>query len=85
MTIGIPAAWIVAELEPIDPPHRLDQARVRSDFAITLEPFMKSLPRGNGTMPAFRLTASEPVFGYMAGAFGLKMRTRDLDGSHEQY
>src|ERR1017187_1754182 len=57
-----------------DPAHR-------DAYAARLKPFLTSLTATNERIAAIRgkfagapVTASEPVFGYMAGALGLKMR-----------
>ena len=57
-----------------DPAHKDDYAAQLKTFLASLKPINEKIAAIRGKFVGSAVTASEPVFGYMAGALGLKMR-----------
>ena len=57
-----------------DPAHKDDYAARLKTFLASLKPINEKIAAIRGKFAGSAVTASEPVFGYMAGALGLKMR-----------
>ena len=57
-----------------DPAHKDDFAAQLKTFIASLNPINEKISAIRGKFAGVSVTASEPVFGYMAGALGLKMR-----------
>ncbi|HTV46590.1 MAG TPA: zinc ABC transporter substrate-binding protein [Stellaceae bacterium] len=65
-------------LERLDPAHRSDYARNLASFQQSLAPLDDEIATLRGKYSGTRVTATEPVFGYMAAALGLDMRNPDF-------
>lgn len=65
---------IAASLTRLDPEHGADYARGLERFEQAMEPLRKRISVLRGRYAGTPVTATEPVFGYMADALGLKMR-----------
>jgi zinc/manganese transport system substrate-binding protein len=57
-----------------DPAHQADYAARLQTFLDSLKPLAEKIAAIRGKYAGAAVTASEPVFGYMAAALGLKMR-----------
>ena len=57
-----------------DPAHKDGYAARLKSFLASLKPINEKIAAIRGKFAGTMVTASEPVFGYMAGALGLKMR-----------
>jgi zinc/manganese transport system substrate-binding protein len=57
-----------------DPAHKDGYAARLKSFLASLKPINEKIAAIRGKFAGTTVTASEPVFGYMAGALGLKMR-----------
>jgi zinc/manganese transport system substrate-binding protein len=57
-----------------DPTHKDGYAARLKSFRASLKPINEKIAVIRGKFAGTTVTASEPVFGYMAGALGLKMR-----------
>ena len=57
-----------------DPAHQVDYAARLTTFLDSLMPLTEKIAAIRGKYAGAAVTASEPVFGYMASALGLKMR-----------
>ena len=67
---------VAAELGRTDPGHRADyDARLRT-FIASLQPLQQKIASLHDKYGGEMVTATEPVFGYMAEAIGLKMRNQ---------
>ncbi|HEY5209706.1 MAG TPA: zinc ABC transporter substrate-binding protein [Stellaceae bacterium] len=66
---GALAAWLTAA----DPPHRAVYARNLAAFKASLAPISAKLAAMRDAYRGAPVTATEPVFGYMAAAIGLAM------------
>lgn len=73
-TIQAFAKVFVAELSSVDPAHKADYAHGAGRLAESLKPLEAKLAEMKEKYAGQPVTASEPVFGYMAQAIGLKMR-----------
>src|ERR1700728_4393495 len=73
-TMPTVAAVLAARLSIADPGHRAVYARNLAAFEDSLKPLaarIAAMRRADAGLP---VTATEPVFGYMAAALGLRMR-----------
>ena len=61
-----------------DPAHRADYVARLKAFLDSLEPLTKKIAEIRAKYIGTAVTATEPVFGYMARALGLKMRNRNF-------
>ncbi len=68
------AAAIAATLAKLDPPHRAGYAERLAAFDKSLQPLADKMAELRRTYAGAPVTATEPVFGYMAEALGLEMR-----------
>jgi zinc/manganese transport system substrate-binding protein len=73
-TMPAVAKAIAAALSAADAAHRNDYAARLTAFLGSLKPINDKIAAIHGKYAGAAVTASEPVFGYMAGALGLKMR-----------
>jgi len=73
-TIQAFAKVFAAELSSMDPAHKADYAHGAGRLAESLKPLEAKLAEMKEKYAGQPVTASEPVFGYMAQAIGLKMR-----------
>jgi len=73
-TIQAFAKVFAAELSSMDPAHKADYAHGAGRLAESLKPLEAKLAEMKEKYAGQPVTASEPVFGYMAQALGLKMR-----------
>ena len=65
-----------ADLAAIDPAHKADYARRKAAFLASLKPLEAKIAAMKIKYAHAPVTASEPVFGYMAQALGLDMRNQ---------
>jgi zinc/manganese transport system substrate-binding protein len=68
------ARAIAAALERADPDHAADYQARLATFLTSLKPLNDKIAAVRKKYGGAAVTASEPVFGYMAAALGLKMR-----------
>ena len=68
------ARALASRLGEIDPAHRADYDRGRDAFLATLVPLGDKIAAMREAYRGVAVTATEPVFGYMADALGLVMR-----------
>jgi zinc/manganese transport system substrate-binding protein len=68
------AADLAGALAKLDPAHQSDYARRLSSFRRSLAPLDAKIAELRQKYAGTRVTATEPVFGYMADALGLIMR-----------
>ena len=73
-TMPAVAKAIAAALGAADAAHKSDYAARLATFLGSLKPLNDKIAAIRGKYAGAAATASEPVFGYMAGALGLKMR-----------
>jgi len=73
-TMPAVAAAITAELKQADPAHAADYQRRLKDLLASLQPLRSEIQAIRARYAGTPVTATEPVFGYMADALGLKMR-----------
>jgi len=73
-TIQAFAKVFAAELSSVDPAHKADYEKGAGRLAEALKPLEAKLAEMKEKYAGQPVTASEPVFGYMAQAIGLKMR-----------
>ncbi|HEY1472640.1 MAG TPA: zinc ABC transporter substrate-binding protein [Pseudolabrys sp.] len=73
-TMPAVASTIAAALSAADAAHKGDYAARLARFLGSLKPLKEKIAAIRGKYAGTAVTASEPVFGYMAGALGLKMR-----------
>lgn len=73
-TIAALAARLAADLSGLDPAHGADYQGRAAAFAASLQPLDQKIAAMKARYAGAPVTASEPVFGYMAQALGLKMR-----------
>ena len=73
-TIQAFAKVFAAELSSMDPAHKADYEKGAGRLAEALKPLEAKLAEMKEKYAGQPVTASEPVFGYMAQAIGLKMR-----------
>jgi len=68
------AKALAATLSKIDPPHQSDYAAHLAAFEQSMKPLTEKIAALHTAHAGKPVTATEPVFGYMADALGLKMR-----------
>ena len=68
------AKRLTADLVAIDPAHKADYQKRDEAFVASLKPLEAKIAEMKKKYAGAPVTASEPVFGYMAEALGLKMR-----------
>jgi zinc/manganese transport system substrate-binding protein len=68
------AKVLAADLSSVDPAHKADYAKGAGTFIESLKPLETKIAEMKKRYAGQPVTASEPVFGYMAEALGLKMR-----------
>jgi zinc/manganese transport system substrate-binding protein len=73
-TMPAVAKALAAALSTADPAHKTDYEARLATFTASLKPLNDKLAAIRGKYAGASVTASEPVFGYMAGALKLKMR-----------
>jgi zinc/manganese transport system substrate-binding protein len=67
------AKALAADLAAIDLAHKADYARGEAAFVDSLNPLNAKIAAMRAKYAGWPVTASEPVFGYMAGLIGLKV------------
>jgi zinc/manganese transport system substrate-binding protein len=77
-TMPAVAKAITAALSSADPAHKSDYAARLASFLASLKPINDKIAAIRGKFAGAPVTASEPVFGYMAQALGLKMRNESF-------
>ena len=70
------AKALSAELETADPAHRADYEQRLASFLSSLQPMTAKIASIRQNYAQTIVTATEPVFGYMAEALGFTMRNR---------
>ena len=73
-TMPVVARAITAELEAADPAHRSEYQQNMKHFLASLEPLEHQIKSMRDRYAGSQVTATEPVFGYMADALGFTMR-----------
>jgi zinc/manganese transport system substrate-binding protein len=73
-TMPVYAKALAAALVDRDPGHKQDYDQRLQAFLASLQPLEAEIARLRGTFAGTPVTATEPVFGYMATALGFKMR-----------
>ncbi len=73
MTMAALASRLTADLVAIDPAHKADYLKRDAAFLVSLKPLDARIAEMKRKFAGAPVTASEPVFGYMAQALGLKM------------
>ncbi len=73
-TMAALADRLTADLVAIDPAHKSGYQKRAAAFLASLEPLDAKISAMKKKFAGAPVTASEPVFGYMAQALGLKMR-----------
>ena len=73
-TMPVVAKALTAALAKADPPHAADYQARLATFLASLKPINEKIGALRKKYAGSAVTASEPVFGYMAAALGLKMR-----------
>lgn len=68
------AQAVAATLARLDPRHTADYAARRAAFEASIEPLSDKIAQLRSKHAGTSVTATEPVFGYMAEALGLQMR-----------
>lgn len=68
------ARKLEADLSDIDPAHKADYDRRTAAFLDSLKPIELKIAEMKAKYAGVPVTATEPVFGYLAQALGLKMR-----------
>jgi len=61
-------------LSTLDPIHRTEYAERHAAFERSMQPIVDRIPKLRKEYAGSAVTATEPVFGYMADALGLEMR-----------
>ncbi len=74
MTLPAVARALAAELDKTDPGHAVEYDMRLRTFLVSLEPLDRKIADLRGKYAGMPVTATEPVFGYMAKAIGLTMR-----------
>jgi zinc/manganese transport system substrate-binding protein len=72
------AQAIEAELAAADPAHQADYSKNLKTFEASLQPVTERIKALREKYAGTMVTATEPVFGYMASAVGLKMRNESF-------
>ena len=73
-TMPVLARHLAEALSRLDPPHRADYAERLAAFEDSMKGVRAKVSELRGKYAGTVVTATEPVFGYMADALGLKMR-----------
>jgi zinc/manganese transport system substrate-binding protein len=73
-TMPAVAKAIAAELSADDPAHKADYEQRAQDFVASMKPLNDKVAAMRQKFAGTPVTATEPVFGYMAAALGLQMR-----------
>jgi len=73
-TMPMVAKAIVADLAAADPAHKADYEQRLAAFTASLKPLDAAVAAMRKKFAGIPVTATEPVFGYMATVLGLKMR-----------
>ncbi|MBV9522884.1 MAG: zinc ABC transporter substrate-binding protein [Alphaproteobacteria bacterium] len=73
-TMPMVAKAIVADLAAADPAHKADYEQRLAAFTASLKPLDAAVAAMRKKFAGTPVTATEPVFGYMATVLGLKMR-----------
>lgn len=68
------AKALAAALSQQDPAHKTDYDQRLQSFVASLQPLQAKITEIHGKFAGIPVTATEPVFGYMATALGFKMR-----------
>jgi zinc/manganese transport system substrate-binding protein len=74
MTMPVYAKALAAALAERDPANKADYDQLLQAFLVSLRPLEAKVAELRGKFAGTPVTATEPVFGYMAGALGFKMR-----------
>jgi zinc/manganese transport system substrate-binding protein len=77
-TMPAVAEALAATLTAADPAHSLEYAARLKTFLASLKPVTAKIAALREKYAGAPVTASEPVFGYMAGVLGLKMRNESF-------
>ncbi|SHI18698.1 metal ABC transporter solute-binding protein, Zn/Mn family [Pollutimonas bauzanensis] len=77
-TMPAVAKAIAAELEIADPANKADYRRRLQDVLASLQPLNEKIQAIRAQYAGAPVTATEPVFGYMAEALGLAMRNGEF-------
>jgi zinc/manganese transport system substrate-binding protein len=77
-TMPAVAQAIATELSNADPAHKSGYTARLATFLASLKPINEKIAALRAKFAGAPVTASEPVFGYMAGALGLKMRNESF-------
>jgi zinc/manganese transport system substrate-binding protein len=72
------AKVLAADLSSVDPAHKADYAKGADTFIESLKPLEMKIAEMKKRYAGQPVTASEPVFGYMAEALGLKMHNEQF-------
>jgi zinc/manganese transport system substrate-binding protein len=72
-TVKALATTLAVDLSVADPAHRADYQKAGTEFAASLEPLEAKIAEMRKKYAGQPVTASEPVFGYMAERLGLKV------------
>lgn len=72
------AKVLAADLSSVDPAHKADYAKGADTFIESLKPLETNIAEMKKRYAGQPVTASEPVFGYMAEALGLKMHNEQF-------
>ena len=72
-TVRAMANALMVDLGVVDPAHRADYQKAGTEFLATLDPLDAKIADMRKKYAGAPVTASEPVFGYMADLLGLKM------------
>jgi zinc/manganese transport system substrate-binding protein len=72
-TVKALATTLAADLSLLDPAHRADYQKGGTEFAASLEPLEAKIADMRKKYAGQPVSASEPVFGYMAELLGLKV------------
>ena len=73
-TMPVYARALAAALAERDPDHKPDYDQRQQAFLASLQPLEAKIAELRGKFAGSPITATEPVFGYMAMALGFKMR-----------
>ena len=77
-TMPAVATALAAAFSAADPAHKDDYGKRLAAFLASLEPLRQEIAAIRAKYAGVPVTASEPVFGYMAGALGLKMHNESF-------
>jgi zinc/manganese transport system substrate-binding protein len=77
-TMPAVARALAAALETADPHHASDYRQRLASFLTSLEPIEEKIEMLRKKYAGIAVTASEPVFGYMAAALGLRMHNESF-------